>query len=115
MATVAEVIDRTAGDLGLLRLGQVLQAQDNTRITAAYNEVHAQLKKEGLATWASTGAIPTELVPHVAALMADNCLSNYGVSLDRFKRIKIAVASAMPEIRRLTATHYASQSEPSDY
>src|SRR4051794_14206086 len=113
MATVAEVIDRAGNDLGILRLNQSLQAQDETRISAAYDEVYAQLRKDGLATWASTAAIPAELVPHVVALVADNCLNTYAPSLDRYKRIKAAVQIAMRDIRKFTAPDYVSQSEPS--
>lgn len=77
MATEAEVRDRAANDLGMLRLGQSLQNQDKVRIETAYDEVYEQLKEEGLATWASDGSIPTKLVPHVAILIAHNCLNTY--------------------------------------
>ena len=115
MATIAEVRDRAANDLGILRLGQSLQSQDSTRITTAYNEVYAQLKEDGIVTWTSTGAIPTHLVPHVASLVADNCLNTYSVSNDRYKRIKAAVLLAMPEIRKFTTQFHASQDNPTDY
>lgn len=115
MATVSEVRDRAAGSLGILRLNQSLQAQDNARVTSAYSEVYADLQKEGLATWTSTGDIPPECVPHVAALVADNCLRTYGVSNDRYVRIKNDVAIAKPEIRRLTAPAYVSGSDGVDF
>jgi hypothetical protein len=115
MATKAEVRNRAANDLGLLRLNQDLQAQDVTRIESGYDEIYAQLKKEGLATWATTAEVPDELVPHVVALVADNCLSTYGVSVERFNRIKTSSIPAMREIRRLNAPHYPSQDEPTDY
>lgn len=52
MATKAETRDRAATDLGILRLNQSLQHQDKVRVEAGYDEVHADLKEEGLATWA---------------------------------------------------------------
>lgn len=115
MATVAEVRDRAANDLGMLRLGQSLQAQDSTRITSGYNEVYQQLKVDGLATWTSTGDIPTELVSYVVALVADNCLNTYAVSNDRYTRIKLASTVASKEIRKLVTNYQASQDNPTDY
>lgn len=115
MATIAEVRDRAANDLGLLRVGQSLQAQDNTRITAAYNEVYAHLKNDGLATWTSTGDIPTELVPHVVAYVAQNCLNTYSVSLDRYQRILNSVVIATKELPKLVTKHYVSQEEATDF
>jgi len=115
MATRAEIRDRAANDLGMLRLGQSLQAQDNTRILAAYDEVFAMLKKEGYANWTSTGAVPAEFVPYVATLVADNCLSTYGVSNDRYVRIKNAATEALLKIKLLVAHDYSSQDEGVDY
>ncbi len=115
MATIAEVRDRAANDLGMLRLGQSLQSQDSTRITTAYNEVYQQLKTDGLATWTSTGAIPTELVPHVVAMVAENCLNTYGVSAERYQRIKLAVAAAEKQLPRLINNSGISEDAAVDY
>jgi hypothetical protein len=119
VATKQQVRDRAANDLGLLRLNQSLQAQDVTRIDAGYDEVYAALKKLGLATWASTAAVPAELVPHVVALVADNCLNTYGVSIDRFKRIKLAAGTdgetAKRAIRELIQPDYASAGDAVDF
>lgn len=115
MATKAEIRDRAASDLGRLRLGQSLQNQDKVRIEAAYDEVYDALKDEGLTIWASDGEVPTRCVPHVVALVADNCLNTYGVSPERFQRIKMAVANAEREIRRFVAAPHESLDEPTDY
>jgi hypothetical protein len=115
MATVSAVVDRAANDLGLLKLGQTLQAQDSTRITSAYNEVYAQLKKDGLATWTSTGDIPADLVQHVVTLVADNCVNTYGVSDSRYKRLKMDVPAARREIRKLTAPNYVSMDNAQEF
>ena len=115
MATKAELRDRAANDLGLLRLGQSLQAQDVTRIESGFDEVYADLKTDGLNVWASTGSCPAELTPHVAALIADNCLNTYGVSPERYQRIKNASGNAKREIRRLITPEHESVDEPTDY
>ena len=119
MATASEIRDRAANDLGLLRLGQSLQSQDSTRITDGYTEVYAKLKKDGLATWASTAEVPDELVPHVVAMVARNCLLTYPASPERYQRIMLAAgpedATALREIRRLSVPDFISQDEATDY
>ena len=115
MATKSEVRDRAANDLGILQLGQVLQSQDAARISSAYDEVYAQLKKDGFAVWASTASVPNEITPHMAALVADNCLGVYGVSNDRFNRIKLAAIDGKREIRKYATQDYISQEDATDY
>lgn len=114
MATQENIRDRAGNDLGILRLNQSLQDQDAKRIESAYTEVYAQLKQEGLATWAYEGEVPDEVVPYVVALVADNCLSTYGVSDKRYQRIKIAVSSALDNIRKNVNDDYISD-EPTNY
>lgn len=115
MSTVAELRDRAAQDLGVLRLGQTLQAQDATRISQAYDEVYETLSRSGYATWAKAGEIPDEMTMHVSALVADNCLLTYSVPETRYNRIKVAAQIAMREIMRHAAEHYESVDEPEDF
>jgi hypothetical protein len=114
-ATRLETVDRAANDLGVLRLGQSLQSADQTRINQAYDEVYAQLKEEGLATWTSTAAVPNEIVPHMAALICRQCTETYSLSNDRYQRLAVKWDRAMPEIRKLTAPAYESFQEAVDY
>ena len=113
--TKLETVDRAATDLGMLRLGQALQSADQTRVNQAYDEVYADLKEEGLATWTSTGSVPNGLVPHVVALICLNCTETYSLSSDRYQRLSVKWTKAKPEIRRLVAPHYESISEAKDY
>ena len=115
MATVSALVDRVANDLGLLKVGATLQPQDSTRITSGYNEVYAQLKKDGLATWTSTGEIPSDMVPYVSALVVDNCVNTYGVSDSRYKRLKVEVPAAKREIRKLSSPDYVSMENASEF
>ncbi len=111
-----EVINRAATDyLGILTLGQSLQSQDFTRIKQAYNEVYAYLKTKNLVTWVSSGDVPTNLVPHVVAMVANNCYNVYGVSKDRFARIKADYIIAEPKIRELVLPEFVSQVEPKNF
>jgi hypothetical protein len=119
MATKAATINRAAQFLGVLPLGQALPAHHDLRITQAFDEVYAQLKKDGLAVWASTDEVPAEIVRPVAALMADNCLDTYKVSADLFNRIKDACGpngeTARYVIRSYVTPAYVSTENPTDY
>jgi len=115
MATVAEVKKRALQLLGITRINQAAQSQDDTRIATAYTEVYEDLKEEGLATWASTGTIPDGVVPHLVALMAFNAVDEYGVSTERYQRIVGRVIPATKEIRKLTTPKYESLEESTDY
>ena len=115
MATKLETVDRAANDLGVLRLGQSLQTADQTRINTAYDEVYADLKEEGLATWASTASVPSELVTHVVALICEQCSETYSLSDNRFARLQTRWVKAKREIRRLTTPRYESLGEAVNY
>lgn len=118
--TKNEVRDRAASDyLGVLQLGQSLRAQDDARISAAYDEVYQQLKKDGLATWPSTGSVPAEIVPHMVSLVAQQCVGVYTLSPAR-QQILLGVAGingelAKREIRKLVSPDYSSQENAVDY
>ncbi len=118
--TKVQIRDRVANDLGVLPLNQSLPAQHVTRIEQAYDEVYARLKTRGLATWASTASVPNDLCPYVIALVCDNCLNTYSVSVERWSRIK-AIAGvkngddAIRAIRELVSPEYVSQENPTDY
>ena len=114
-STKAEIRNRVGEDLDLIQLGQSLVYKDQVRIEKAYDEVYAQLKKKGLATWATSDGVPDELTPHVAALMADNCLNTYSVPNDRYVRIKNAVSEALPQIRELITPDHDDQTSAVDF
>jgi hypothetical protein len=119
VATKPEVKKRALELLGITRVGQGAQSQDDTRIGAAYTEVYADLKKEGIATWASSGTIPDEVAPHLVSLMALNGLGSYPVSNDRYTRIVNMAGptgnTAKREIRALVTPDYESLEEPDDF
>lgn len=114
--TKAQIRDRVASDyLGILALNQSLQNQDKTRIEQGYDEVYGYLKIKGLATWASTGSVPNELVPYVTAMVAHNCYKTYTVSNDRAARIIADFAVAEQNIRELTTSDDVSQVDARDF
>jgi len=116
VATKADVRDRTAELLAVKRIGgQTLQHEHVARINSAYDEVYDALKEDGLAVWASAGAIPDRVVPHLVALMAWNVIDDYGVSNERYSRIVSRASVAMSEIKKAVRAPYESQEAPADY
>lgn len=115
MATKAEIRNQALQLLGRLRLGQSPQNQDKVVIEQAYDEVYEGLKVLGLATWASTASVPTEVVPHVVALVAIARANVYGVSDSRLIRIKGQSDIAEREIRKLVTPKFESLEEPDNY
>jgi len=116
VSTKAEVKTRALELLGIIRVGQGAQSQDDARIASAYTEVYADLKTEGLATWAEAGtSIPDDITPHLVALMAQNGLGSYPVSVDRYTRIINLASIAKREIRTMVAPDYESLEEPNGF
>lgn len=116
--TANDIRDRAAQELGILRLGQSLQNQDDVRVTQGYSEVYADLQKDSLATFAQT-SVPDELAPHVIFMVAHNCMGSYGVSEARYARIMahcgVNNETAKREMRKVVQPYFASQGPPDDY
>lgn len=117
--TMLAAIDRAANECGVLRLGQSLQTNDQTRFQSGYDEVHADLETEGLATFSSTAAIPNNLAPWVVWLVAQNCAGTYGVSGERYNRILLHSGPngerGKREIRKLIQPPHSSEDPAVDY
>jgi hypothetical protein len=115
MATIAKVHEGTLEMLGVLPLGGTVSATDTARMTRAYDQVYADLKAAGTATWASTDDVPNDAVPHVEALMAFNAADSYYIPDKRYQRILLKVKPAKRELRRLAVPDYESLDEVKDY
>lgn len=115
MATKAEVKSRALELLGVKRIGQSAQTQDDTRIGTAYTEVYADLKNKGIATWAVAGTIPDEIAPHLVSLMAFNTIDDYGVSNARYQRVAGRAGAAERAIKGLVNPDYESLEEPENF
>ena len=113
--TLSELYNRTAEFLGRKRLGQDMDNALLVRVTASYTECYADLKDDQLVTWASDGTVPNEIGPHLAALMAFNCLSSVHVSSELRDRIIAAFRIAKPNIRRLITPQYQTTDEAEDF
>ena len=115
MATKAEIRDRAANKMGILPRNQQLKSEDDVRMSAAVDEVYAQLKKDGKATWASTGTTPDELTPHVIALVAENAMGDFSIPSERYARIKQDAAIARRDIAKFTVSDYSPPNDVEDF
>ena len=114
--TKNEIRDRVATDyLGLIQLGETLEHKDSVRILQGIDEVYEYLKTKGLATWASTGSVPNDLIPFFTALVANNCYSAYGLSTERQNKIILDSSTAEASIRELVSNSGTLEEEPTSF
>lgn len=119
MATKAEARQRVGEDLGLVPVGQDLEAQDQTRIDTTYAEVYDLLKEKGLAAWPSAGPIPAKFVPSLCLLMESRLLISYSVPESRYLRITTEAGVegklALQNLAAMVVQDYESHTDPADY
>lgn len=119
MATKAEVRQLVGEDLSLVPIGQDLEYQDQVRIDRAYDQVYLRLKKRGLATWASTAEVPEAAVPFYVLIMLESLLITYGVSGERYNRIKLEAGpqgeTAIMSLAEAVLPNYQSADVETDY
>jgi len=119
MATKAEVRQRVGEDLGLVPIGQALEAQDQARIDACYTEMYERLKTLGVAAWAAAGPVPNKLVPSFCLLMASHLLTSYSVPESRYVRISNDAGPdgslALNTLAGLAVDEYESNNDHSDF
>ena len=101
MATATDARNRAATILGILGEGEKLPSYETADLDAAYSEVYARLTAKSIVWWDEDEAIPDECITHVAAMMAMTRADDYSVSNDRYQRIALRNAAAIPELREL--------------
>lgn len=119
MATKAQIRQRVGEDLGLVPVGQALESQDQSRIDTTFDEVYGRLKEKGLAAWASTAEVPSEVVPYYVLMMLEKLLTSYSVPESRYLRIKNDAGDdgdkALSNISELTTPEYESTDEETSF
>lgn len=119
MATKAEVRQRVGEDLGIVPIGQDLEAQDRLRIDAAFTEMYERLKARNIATFASAGPVPSHLVPSFCLLIESHLLVSYSVPESRYVRISTDAGPdgslALNTLAGLAFPSYESDNEEADY
>lgn len=119
MATKEEVRQRVGEDLGLVPIGQTLEAQDQNRIDACFAETYERLKDRGLAIFPAAGPVPTNLVPSFCLLMCSRLLISYSVPESRYIRISNEAGPdgtlALGILSGFVSQAYESNSSVEDY
>lgn len=119
MATKAEVRQRVGEDLGLVPVGQTLEAQDQNRIDATYTEMYERLKEKGIATFPAAGPVPNKLAPTFCLLMCSQLLTSYSVPESRYMRIMADAGPngdvALTKLAALALPEYESESSVTDF
>ena len=87
MATATEIRNKAAKKLGLLGTGQTVPSGIAADLDDAYAEVYAELASLGLATWASSDAVPAALVYAIVAWVAGVRADEYSIPTERYVRV----------------------------
>lgn len=119
MTTRAESVQLAAEFMRVVPVGQALRSEHDARLKNAYDWVYNRLENLGLAGWASTGSMPTEITPYFVGLMALNASNYFGVSADIYQKILLVAGAngvnGEKEIRLLIKPSYESIDQPTDY
>jgi hypothetical protein len=111
MATITQIKETAAENLGILGEGETLPSYESADLTQAYLEVHAELQGLNLTTWSQAAAIPDQYAHSIAMLVAQARAVKYQVPQERYQRIKIESVEAMALIRKLQARSKMGQTE----
>lgn len=106
MATLAQVRNKALRMLGVLGAGREASGPQDADMSAAYDEVYAELEELNLVEWANDQDVPARFVDSVVALVASRRVDEYGVSGERYQRIMGKAGSSEARIRRLLADDY---------
>ena len=102
MATVEAVQTRALRRLGVLARGQTARSEDMAEMAAAYAEVYAVLDSKNLAVWGDVDDdVPNEYSRYIAAMVAWARVDEFSVPTERYQRLQIANAAALPALRDL--------------
>lgn len=117
--TASEIRHRVGEDLSIIAIGATLNAEDDARIEAAYNECYDRLKELGLAIWALSGSVPDALVPAFSSMIEATLLVSYSVPTDRYNRIILMAGQngefSVNRIAALVAQGETSTDGPEDF
>lgn len=100
-STKAQIVDKAASKLGLKTGTLNLQADIETDLSKAYDEVWKTLDRINLVDWDSSESVPDEYVNPVVDLVAWERADDYQVSTERYSRLQLRAASAQARIREV--------------
>jgi hypothetical protein len=115
MATIAQIVETAAENLGIVGEGEVLPSYETADLTQAYAEVYAVLQALNLAAWSSTADIPNQYAKSVAMLVAESRGVKYQIPDARYQRIKLEAMEGIHSIRELQAPARMGVTEIENY
>lgn len=113
--TKAQIKERAATRLGIVAIGQALSHEDGVRLEQAYNEVYEYLKTHGIASFAASSDVPSDIAPYFITMIAHNCIDDYKIPNELYQRIAIDFSQAEHKIRALVIPDYISTTQPTGY
>ena len=115
MATIAQIVETAAENLGIVGEGEVLPSYETSDLTQAYTEVYAVLQALNLTAWSSTAIIPDQYAKAVGILVAEARAVKYQIPDNRYHRVKLEAIEAVHSIRELQAPAKMGQTEIENY
>ena len=104
MATLAQIRQTAAENLGIHGEGETLPDYESDDMGQAYNEVYAGLQDRGLTAWSSTADVPDLYAGPVAMLVAEARAVKYQIPENRYVRLKFEATEALKTIREVRAS-----------
>jgi hypothetical protein len=113
VASKAELRDQVLEYLGKKVIGQPAANNLQVDIEQAIDEVYADLKRDHILTWPTTGEVPNDCLPYVKYLVGFS--RSTGLSPERYQRVLMNASSAKRELRKIVAPEYSPIDEAVDY
>jgi len=92
MATTTAVRNQVLEELGVIKPGQTVGADDAIPVDTRYSQWHALYSEKNAVYWGSLDDIPEEAVNAVVDILVDECAHKYKhmVNMDAQRRIEVA-------------------------
>ena len=105
--TIDQVATEALERMGVTPVGTTPVTAHTTDMTRAYDELFLELQQDGLTTWASDAAVPSEYISVLADLMGLSRAQKFGTSAEKLNLIIAHVGvdgeKGKNKIRRLNA------------
>ena len=114
MTTTTQIVKRALIRLGKLGPEQTPTGFDNQQLTETLASLHESWVREGKVRWELTD-IPFEMEDPLVSRLAFAVVDDYGVSNDRYQRLKLANQRAIRDMQTYNEIPYSGRSEIEAY
>lgn len=101
MATLAQIREGAAENLGILAEGEELPSYESADLGRAYTELYSELEILGLTNWSQTANVPDQYSWAITILTAEKRAVKYRVPAERYQQIKLEANQALALLRKL--------------